>query len=406
MTDTWVCSKRIFKDTWIKTLRSKSRLQITDGTVPGLYLRYSPTSNAISFYLACRNRISGKRQNVFLGKWIQFENIEEVKKRALIYREVTLKGESPEAVKRERIRKIYTEMTQHRKFDDVFSEYMEKYAKLYKKESTYKSNEAQHKLYLQPIFGDLYMDTIEDKDVLDAYAKWSNDTSFSTANKALSLLSHFWDWCESYKYVTRESNPCKYVKKGKNKKIETRVLSVDEYKALFQVLDSKKDKQTPQSYFRLIKVLALTGCRCSEIRELKIEELDLGHKQLRLEDSKTGARTVKLSDAAVAELEIALADAKKVNSKYVFPCKKDPMTCVQDIRKPFMWALEKAGIPQMRIHDLRHSFISMGANTGQNMVAMRDAAGHSRITTTEGYTHLADEQTFQAVNNIANVICA
>ena len=172
------------------------------------------------------------------------------------------------------------------------------------------------------------------------------------------------------------------------------------------MLDAEKKSKTPQSYFRLIKVLALTGCRCSEIRELKIEELDLDHKQIRLQDSKTGARTVKLSDAAVRELEIALAEAKAQNSEYVFPCKTDPTMCVQDIRKPFLWALEKAGLPQMRIHDLRHSFISMGANTGQNMVAMRDAAGHSRITTTEGYTHLADEQTFTAVNNIANAICA
>ncbi|MBR1373705.1 hypothetical protein IJ556_04555 [bacterium] len=59
----------------------------------------------------------------------------------------------------------------------------------------------------------------------------------------------------------------------------------------------------------------------------------------------------------------------------------------------------------MRIHDLRHSFISMGANIGENMAAMKEAAGHSRITTTEGYTHIMDSSTYRAINNVANAIC-
>lgn len=67
--------------------------------------------------------------------------------------------------------------------------------------------------------------------------------------------------------------------------------------------------------------------------------------------------------------------------------------------------IKRGKFAHMRIHDLRHSFITMGANTGQNMIAMRDAAGHSRITTTEGYTHLSDKATFIAVNNVASAIC-
>lgn len=58
----------------------------------------------------------------------------------------------------------------------------------------------------------------------------------------------------------------------------------------------------------------------------------------------------------------------------------------------------------MRIHDLRHSFITMGANLGENMNAMKDAAGHTKLTTTEMYTHAADKNTFAAVNNIAAAI--
>ena len=406
MATKWQCEKRIFKDTWIRNLNADTNMQITDGAIPGLYLRYSKNTNKISFYLGCRLRTTGQHKNLFLGKLNDYKNIDELKNKARKWRNTILEGGDPLSVERAELKKEIIDECSRITYKEAFGLYMNKYAKLHKKPRTIKSNIDQSRLYIEPRFGHLYLDEIKETDVLDAYAAWVEKTSFSTANKALSLLSSFWTWCEDYKYLPRDSNPCKYVKKGRNKKIETRVLSIEEYKAFFAVLDAEKKSKTPQSYFRLIKVLALTGCRCSEIRELKIEELDLDHKQIRLQDSKTGARTVKLSDAAVRELEIALADAKAQNSEYVFPCKTDPTMCVQDIRKPFLWALEKAGLPQMRIHDLRHSFISMGANTGQNMVAMRDAAGHSRITTTEGYTHLADEQTFIAVNNIANAICA
>ena len=69
-----------------------------------------------------------------------------------------------------------------------------------------------------------------------------------------------------------------------------------------------------------------------------------------------------------------------------------------------MWILENAGLDHRRIHDLRHSFISMGVNMGENMMAIKEAAGHSRITTTEHYSHMADYTTYTAVNNIANAI--
>ena len=94
-----------------------------------------------------------------------------------------------------------------------------------------------------------------------------------------------------------------------------------------------------------------------------------------------------------------------MGSKYVFPGIYDKDKSVDNIRKPFEWALKDAGLPHMRIHDLRHSFITMGANMGENMNAMKDAAGHSRLTTTEHYSHLAEAETFKAVNHITEAIC-
>lgn len=404
----WKCEKRLFKDHWIKNIRSTHKLQITDGSVPGLYMRYSPTTKLVTFFLACLIRSTGERKNIYLGRYTEYETVEDVKKKARGLREQILLGGNPMAQIKEEVKKQVIKESKKHTYKELFRMYITKYAKVYKKERTVKSNEDQSRLYIEPILGDMYVDEIEEQHVLDAYPVWVEKTSFSTANKVLSLLSSFWDWCESYKYLPRDSNPCKYVRKGKTQTVcKKTTLDIDGYKGLFAALERGPiETDMHEKYFRIIKLLALTGCRSSEIRCLKVREVDLEHKVLHLEDSKTGARDVKLPDLAIKELEIALAEAKMIGSEYVFASRGNIFQGVQDIRKPFQWALKKAGLPQMRIHDLRHSFITMGANTGQNMVAMRDAAGHSRITTTEGYTHLADEQTFIAVNNIANAICA
>ena len=407
MSSKWVCEKRLFKETWIRTFSSDMNTQITDGSIPGLYLRYSPRSKNISFYLLAFIKTTGQRKNLFLGKLDDFENVDQVKDKARAWRQMIIEGANPLDTQREILKKEVLKESQKRKYDETFAEYMEKYSSLYNKPRTVKSNWDKYRLYIKELFGNAYIEDIQECEIQDAYAAWVKKTSFSTANKILSLVSSFWDWCESRKYLPRRSNVCCYVKKGHNEKFRPTILDADGYKKLFYWLDkglANESKNHPR-LFRVLKVLALTGCRCSEITDLLVEEVSLDEKKLHLKDSKTGARDVKLADAAVNEIRIALEETKELNSKYVFPGLKNPDLPISNILKPFNWALEKAGLPHMRIHDLRHSFITMGANMGENMNALKDAAGHSRLSTTEHYTHLADAQTFNAINHITEAMC-
>ncbi len=412
MATQWICKKRAFKDTWISQLKSDVNVQVADGTIPGLYLRYYAGTKAISFFMACTIKSIHKRKNILLGKWTEFTNLEEVMIRAKEWRKMILMGSISPGLsnglsEKESIKQQLIDGTTRHLFEDAFILYMDKYSALYKKPSTQKTDKLQYRVYIKPLFGKRFLDTIQEKDLIDAYGAWVQRTSFSTANKILSLVSSFWDWCESYGYLPRRSNPCGYIKKGTNPKYKPTVLDQEGYKRLFKSLEAgpARSKMHPR-LFRVLKLLALTGCRCSEIRDLEIEEVSLEDKMIHLKDSKTGARDVKLADAAVAELEMALKEAELIGStKYVFPGIFDKNKSVDNIRKPFEWALKDAGLPHMRIHDLRHSFITMGANLGENMNAMKDAAGHSRLTTTEHYTHYADKETFKAVNHITEAIC-
>jgi len=407
MTTKWKYEKRLFKDTWIQQLSSDCRVQVFDGSVPGLHLRYSPTTHNISFYLSCLIRKTGIRKNLFLGRLHDFENVDQIKEKARCWRQSIIEGCNPMDTQREILKAEVIAESQKRKFEPVFYEYMDKYANTYKKPRTIDSNWAEYRLYIKDIFGDMYIEDMEEQHVLDAYAVWAKKTSFSTANKVLSLLSSFWDWCESYKYLPRRSNPCGYVKKRTNDKFQPTVLDQEGYKKLFHWLNVGQANGCTHHprLFRTIKVLALTGCRASEITDLETDEVFLDEKKIHLKDSKTGARDVPLADAAIKELKEELEETKELHSKYVFPGLKDTSKPIDNIRKAFEWALKQAGLPHMRLHDLRHSFITMGANMGENMNAMKDAAGHSRITTTEMYTHLTHRQTFVAVNHITEAIC-
>ena len=407
MKDKWVFEKRMFKETWIKQLSSDKCMQITDGTVPGLYLRFYPKTRQVSFFLACIIKGLGQRKNLFLGRLTDFENIEDMKSKARSWRQQIIEGTNPLTSQVELVKKQVLKEAEKRPFDLMFDEYMKKYSKMYKKERTIESNWTQYRLYIKDLFGNRYIEDLEEKDILDAYAMWVEKTSFSTANKVLSLVSSFWEWCELYRYLPRGSNPCKYVKKGSNEKYQPTILDLDGYKKLFHWLNKgiAEGSNNHPRLFRAIKVLALTGCRCSEITDLHIEEVALDEKKLHLKDSKTGARDVKLADAAIEEIKIALEESKELQSPYVFPGLKDPSKPISNVVKPFNWALKQAGLPHMRIHDLRHSFITMGANMGENMNALKDAAGHSRLSTTEHYTHLADAETFNAINHITEAIC-
>ena len=401
MAEQWKCYTKPFRDTWIHLLHSDVNLQVSDGTIPGLFLRYSAATRTIRFFLGCK--INNKKCNLYIGRYNDY-SIKDIRNMAWNLRHKIAQGQDPRLEKQEQQQK--EQAARGEPFADMFEQYMDKYAKLYKKPRTQDANQSQYRLYLAPIFGKMYMRQIEEKHVMDAYAKWVKRTSFSTANKALSLLSSFWDWCESYKYVDRNTNPCKYVRKGSNKTYKPQILDQNGYRALSHALEvgPKVSRMHPR-LFNALRVLMLTGCRASEITGLEVDELALMHKVIHLKDSKTGARDVKLCDAVIPYLQAALDEATALGSRYVFPGVGNIRRPINNIRKPFEWALEYAKLPHMRIHDLRHSFISMGANIGENMAAMKEAAGHSRITTTEGYTHIMDSSTYRAINNVANAIC-
>ena len=140
---------------------------------------------------------------------------------------------------------------------------------------------------------------------------------------------------------------------------------------------------------RAIRLLIFTGCRLSEVLTLHRDHVDLERGCLRLPDSKTGAKVVYLNAPA---LEV-IADALREDGDWIIPSARTGRHMV-NLEKPWRNLRQQAGLEGVRLHDLRHSFASMGAGLGLPIIGA--LLGHQEAATTKRFAHLADDPLRQA----------
>lgn len=151
-----------------------------------------------------------------------------------------------------------------------------------------------------------------------------------------------------------------------------------------------------------LRLLLLTGCREREILTLRWDAVDLERGFLRLADTKTG-RSVRPLGAAAAELLDALP--RVAGSPFVFPGARDGKP-LQDVSRLWYAVRLAAGLPDVRLHDLRHSFAAVSASGGDSLLVTRALLGHRHVATTQRYAHLADDPVKAAADRAAGSLAA
>ncbi|POH89877.1 integrase [Ralstonia pickettii] len=152
-----------------------------------------------------------------------------------------------------------------------------------------------------------------------------------------------------------------------------------------------------------IRLALNTGCRKSELIKLEWARVSFERRLLSLgaEHTKSGRRrSVPLNDAALDALrEIqAWRNAHASGSPWVFATKGEKR--ITTFQKGFAAAVGRAGIVNFRIHDMRHTCASWLVMAGTPLTVVRDLLGHSSVTVTERYAHLAPEQLHGAVQRL------
>jgi integrase len=147
-----------------------------------------------------------------------------------------------------------------------------------------------------------------------------------------------------------------------------------------------------------LRLLIFTGARLREILDLRWEYVDLQRGLLFLPDSKTGKKTIVLGSPALA----VLANLPRVGS-FVIAGNEDEKPRA-DLKKPWDLVSTRASLSGLRLHDLRHSFASVGAGSGLGLPVIGKLLGHSNSKTTERYAHLATDPLRRASDAIATTI--
>jgi integrase len=221
------------------------------------------------------------------------------------------------------------------------------------------------------------------------------------ANRCLALLSTMLNYAERKGLLPPGANPCRHVERFPERQRE-RFLSEAEIARLGAVLTEAAQLGEHASVVAALRLLIFTGCRLGEILTLQWDDVDTERGCLRLRDSKSGPRGVTLGAPA---LEVLAGLSRLDGNPYVLPGARDGGHYVA-LQKAWRRLRAKAKLDDVRIHDLRHSFASVGAGSGESLLIIGRLLGHSQASTTERYAHLADDPVRAAADRIGARIAA
>jgi integrase len=248
--------------------------------------------------------------------------------------------------------------------------------------------------FIKPAIGAFRVVDVERKDVAELHNR--HRAIPYQANRTLGVLSKMFNLAEIWGLRPDGSNPCRHVPKYREKKRE-RFLSQEELQRLGQVL-SEAEVEGSETPFIIaaFRLLILTGCRLGEIQTLKWEYITPRHMEL--PDTKTGARRIPLPQAARDVLD---ALPRYAGNPYVVAGKLEGRFAT-DFQHPWRRIRARADLPEVRIHDLRHTYASMAVSGGMPIQMVGRLLGHSQLQTTMRYAHLADDPVLEAAQQNAN----
>lgn len=215
-----------------------------------------------------------------------------------------------------------------------------------------------------------------------------NEISFASINRELSLMKRLYNWYSEQKQI-QIINPVKGIKMFKEHSRD-RVMSDEEEQRFFA-------NGKPPHYLKAIVTIALyTGMRKSEILNLRRKDVvlkDIGGYVI-LKDTKNGEnRKVPLNNDLT---EFFISIIKNVSiDEYLFPSKDGKR--FDDVKKSWGNTCRRAGIEDLKFHDLRHTFCTRLAADGTSPFFIMKIVGHKDTDTAKRYTNPTEEHLLNAM---------
>jgi integrase len=358
--------------------------EVWDDELKGFGVRVHPTGRKVFIVMT---RVQGRQVRVTIGQHGAF-TVAGARARAVEIIARARAGEDP-SPRRNGAREDVTVRALCRRF-------LDDYVSVHCKPRTFDDYSHSVNSFIIPKLGAFRVNDVR-RDHVAALHQDMRATPYQ-ANRTLAVLSKMFNLAELWEIRPDGSNPCRHVKRYRERRRE-RFLSDAEYVRLGEALRDAERSEMP-SAVTAIRLLMLTGCRLSEVLTLRWDYVDMDAGQLHLPDSKSGAKIVHLGEPALAVLR---GIERAEGNPWVIVGRRRGRH-LTDLQNAWRRIRAQAGLDDVRIHDLRHSFASGGLLVGEGLPMIGKLLGHTQVQTTARYAHLAADPVKAAANRISERI--
>jgi integrase len=340
---------------------------IRDDVVRGLGLRVT-ASGAKSFVFEAR--IKGRPRRLTLAPWPDL-TVVLARQRAIEIRAAMARGEDPiagaEAARRE--------LT----FEGLKTSYLERHARPHKRSAWQDENTLRR--YVPTSWNGRRVSDVTRADIARLHSKIGGAHGRYAANRMLALLRTMFNLARAWQLFNGD-NPAQGLKQFKEQKRE-RYLKPEELQKVNTALLDEPDWRW-RTYFPLCLML---GTRKSELLAMRWTDVDLSARTWRIPETKVGnSHLLPLPGPAATMLETL---PSRGQSEWVFPSRESKAGHIVEPAKAWQRIRKSAGVPDVRIHDLRHTLASWLVAEGFNLPLIARALNHTQVSTTNRYAHLA-----------------
>jgi integrase len=364
-----------------------------DSELPCFGVRIMPSGRKFYLVQYRANRTQVRRKSLGMHGVI---SLEQARKRALKLLASVQEGNDPVAEAKSKQNALT--------INDLATRFISEHINIHLKARTADGYKRNLRKFILPKIGHLKITEVSRADI--ATFHHSRRNAPYEANRCLEIISKMFNLAEMWGLRADGTNPRRHIKKYPEKKRE-RYLTPEETKSLGLALKQMELEGVESlSAMNCIKLLLLTGCRLGEIQTLQWQFIDWQQNVIRLPDSKTGARVIYAGEHVIKLLrEIREHWQTPKDNPYVIYGTL-PQAHLSDMQKPWRRIRKRAGIEDVRIHDLRHSFASYAASQGMSLTMIGKLLGHTQVQTTARYAHLMAEPIKQAAEGVSADIVA
>ena len=222
------------------------------------------------------------------------------------------------------------------------------------------------------------------KDDVTSYLKYLDEKKLTnqTVSRKISCLRSFYNYLEKEKMVNE--NIFKNIRNPKIRRKLPNYLSYEELRIIFDSIDDLEKRL-------IIEIFYATGCRVSELINIKIQDIDFTKNTIRIYGKGSKERIVYFGEYAREYLDKYLRKQEK--SKYLFTTKKKEKYTVNEVERIIKDIVKNLSIKtHVTPHTLRHTFATHLLNNGADIKSVQELLGHSSLNTTGIYTHLTNER--------------